>query len=392
MENNQGAATGGQGAQGAAAAAPVHEPHPLDMGINIQVEDDGQIDWDPGVAFNPGQQQPAQQPTGGQQPAGEEQNGAPGQPGEGGQTGGPEGGQGTQAPVIDFNDPLVQQVTQETTENPDDLIAKLKAQGYEVNKADDPMTEKTDQISQLNSKIQEAQNFLNKPVAERLQYGLRNKLQEEFKRSRREHLIGTPEFENELQEELENLNASGMIAQSNFLSVIDNDVKSFMQDLTGKKNSLQGEVDKVTRDRQAQNRQNLQKSLTGFVQGGFLGQEIQPDVAKRAYERITSGSLQKDVNSDHNLISKFALFLELEASLGEKLGQPSYGEGVHAAKEHLKNGDLSKTVQNPLDKAMRSGVGAGGTSQGVTNNVDGRFAGTPEKGQNVVDTAGGRFS
>lgn len=397
MENTgqQGATGQGQGAEGAnaqqqqgqGAAQQAPEVHPLDLGMDIPFEDEGFIDFSAPSAQEAGTGSEAGQQEAGQQQQGQGQ--AQGQGGQGAGEGNQGGGQGTNELKFDDN---TQGDTAGQEETPDELIAKLKAKGYEVQAPVDPLNQKQEQITQLDSQIAQAQAFLQKPEEERIKIGLADQLSRTYKAQGKEHLLKSEQFDSEFEAALQEIKEAGFIARTNFLNSVDQGVNAYLADLNGKKNTMENEVQTTTRDRQLKNRQNLQESIRNFHQSGFMGQEVSTDVAKRAYDRIVTGQLQKDVSSDHNLISEFALYLEMKAQLGEKLGQPNYGEGVKAAVDHIISGDQAQTAQNPLDKAMRAGAHAGRIQQGVPT-TDGRFqtTGTSKEGQNVVETAGSRF-
>lgn len=354
------------------------EKHVLDMGFDVQMEDDGYLGDDP--FFNPFAQEQGQEEI--QQQSQEDQEGD--QTGEASQ-------EGTGSDELIFEDVTNDEGEQEPDE--DELIQKLKAKGYNVEKPEDPSHEKTTQIKELDGRIQGAKDFLeNRSEEERIKIGAINELKSKYQKEKKAHLIDSEIFEEELNQFLAEIEHAGYVAKSAFLKGIDGEVKEYLRQLEGNKNKLQTELDQANREQMVQQRTALQESMKRFHKEGFLGQEVQPEVAKKAYDRIVSGQLQKDVSSNHDLISEFALYLELKANLAEQLGQPSYGEGVAAAKNHILNGDRSSASQNPLDNAMRSGKGAGNLSQGVPN-INGRFksASGNSTGENVVEEAG-RFS
>ena len=368
----------------------------MDMPFELQYEDEGQILDDAFLGFNQNQNQ---DPPEGGQGQGSQEGSDGGQGGEGGQA---EGGQGA-SNQIDWdgtgNQGQQQQGQQAQGEGKEktreEIIAELQAEGYDVKQPESQEAVKTREIQTLEGQLQEAKRFLAKPMSEVIKSGLFRDLSAHYKSQGREGEIDSDVFRAQLDQEVDRLENSSFVEQQTYYNQVKNGVNQYISGLEANKNKLEGEVTQAANDRSRQQRENLQTGLSQFVSGGYLGTEISPDIAKKAYQRVVSGSMQKELNSNHNLIAELALYLEMKPVLAKRLGQPSYGEGVKKTLDAIEKGDQSATSRSSLDTAMRSGQAPGGMNQGAISNTDGRFGGPKyaEQGQEAVEaSSGGRFA
>lgn len=259
---------------------------------------------------------------------------------------------------INFEEEQQQQQEGEKKElSEEEMIAKLQAAGHTISKK----TEENAQPSQLEEMKQHENtiNQINSFIAQDDEVvaaeQIRNDILKRYKREGKENSFDKEEFEVEVEAEVEALkNSPG--AMRVYADNVRRNAKDYLQTVQGKFDAIKTQVDTAHNEKIQNNRKVLQGALNTYNKDGFFKLPVDQEVAKKVYGDIVSGSLSKKINSDPALIAKFGLFLELEDKLLDKLGKPSYGEGVKDTFDQL-NGQESK--KDPLTQTMSAGNGGG---------------------------------
>lgn len=248
-----------------------------------------------------------------------------------------EGVEGDPLDDVDFGDELTKIHAQRESEeedkfNENDAIEKLKALGYNVDKASTPENEDKLEINRLNDLISRGNDFLNLSDLEVVKRKVKSDLSQKYIDSGRQHLIGTEDFENEFEEEMLDYEDNPKLLQM-FASNVRRDVRDNIKEYEEDKGKITNKITQREQQQLAQNRLKLQDSIKTMLgnKNGFLGIQLSVEDSKEIYNSITSGKFTKQVNSDPNLVAEFAAFIRFRDQIKERIGGPSFGEGVKAA-------------------------------------------------------------
>ena len=273
----------------------------------------------------------------------------------------------TEENTLDFNKKPEVAEGQKTEEQ---LIKELQEKGYDIKSpgASENIDTRSDEIKQLQFHISQGETLISQNDDSLIKEKFTDDLKRKYTTNKMEHLIGTEEFNLELEADIEELNEN----RFNKKIVADNirrDVSSYMNERKQKLENITGSIKAENQASANANREKLQSQFTNYHKEGFMGIDIPAHIAEETYRDVVSGEFNKKIKNDHDLVAQFALFTKLQETFAEKLGQPTYGEGVKAAFDQI-NKSGNNGVRNPL-AAMSSNNGGSG-AQGL-GGTDGRF-------------------
>lgn len=285
----------------------------------------------------------------------------------------PEGQANENAPAaLDFNR-KPQQQEQEGAQTQEQIIADLKSKGFDVTAPGGNQAQEDPRISesnQLKSELGQAQALLGQTDDVIIKEKFTDNLKRKYTNERRQHLIGSEEFNLEIEADIEELNQN----KFNKNIVADNirrDVQGYASQKEAKLQGINTAIQSENETKANENRTALQAQFTDFHKNGFMNVDIPANIAEEVYNDVISGKFNQEIKNDHNLVAQFALFTKLQKTFTDKLGQPTYGEGVKAAFDQFnKNGQQG--ARNPL--AQMSSSQAGNGNQGEGGSINGRFA------------------
>ena len=246
----------------------------------------------------------------------------------------------------------------------DKMIEKLKAKGFNVDKPEDidPSVEYKNKREVLSSRVENLKNFLKSDDDVIIKLGMTNELKALYHKENKAHLIGSEDFNEELEANLNDLNFTTR-------SVLLNNFKSQIQNVISKDENEIKELDIQERNRSTslikENRQKLGREFNKiFKNGQFLGVPLgDGSILKEAYNDVVNKRLDSKFN-DPQVVTEVALYLRLRDKLIENSGKGTYGEGVKSAFDAILKGDFSSVSKNPLvnavDKTGRDTSGAAG--------------------------------
>ena len=275
----------------------------------------------------------------------------------------PEAGQNAQAQNqeldIDFEDELTKNVNPsqpQNQENEEDLIKKLQEKGYKIEKegATSENKEEALEMERIDGLLNQANQFISQPDNVVVKEKLRSDLAKQYSQRGKQHLVGSEEFEIELEGEYSEYENNPAMTKL-FADNVRRDVKEVISQNEQQKNQIVAKREQAEQQKVAENRINLQNGIKAIASSneGFLGVKITPEVSKKIYNSVISGEFAKTVNSDPNLVAEFATYIEHREEIRKKLGGPSYGEGVKAAVDALL-GNNKDARTTPLTQAMTS--------------------------------------
>lgn len=341
----------------------------------IQNEDDGTIVFDEFNSNNSQQQNQSQQQNSQSQNQQQQQSSSE------------ENSSGEK--VIDFTKSLNPD-NSEGNKDDQEMIKLLKEKGYNIEKENEihPEEKHKDLLKDADVYIQQGEDFLKLNDDQIILQSEKNELSRIYKSSGKEHLIGSEEFNNELEANVAEITDNAGTKRIHAGNIRQN-IQGMIDKKKLEKESAEGEINTYNQKQLEANQQKLQESFQGIYKEGFLGLELSQEDVLAAYNMITDKKLSQKLNSNPGLVAKVALFLQKEEQISKIVGTPSYGEGVKAAIEAIsKQGAQSSS--NPITDGLRNSQAQSSQGSGNSNrfqsNVVGNQQKQPEKNTYVAGT------
>lgn len=234
----------------------------------------------------------------------------------------------------------------------DKLIKDLTAKGYVVNKQEEiPLDEQyREKLKLIDGVIEKANQFISLPNVEICREKIKTDKASFYRTTGRESLIGSEEFNIDVDAESERF-----IDDPAFAEIYANNVRREVKE--GILKSKQEEKDGVTKEinsaytsKITENKTNLQASLTKIYKEGFAGQKFSQEELNHVYKNVISGNFSKQVKDNPDALIELALIQAYkEKILGKTNGGPTYGEGVKAAVDALRG---KEATRSPLGVAI----------------------------------------
>lgn len=260
-----------------------------------------------------------------------------------------------------FDDEVKTTSTQDEL-NEEEIIAKLKEKGYDVAKKDAVPEDKKQEIElkRIDSFLEQANNFITQNDETVVKEKLKNDLAKSYIAKGKQHLIGTEDFEIDLEAEYSEYEDNATLRKL-YAENVRRDVKELIAKNESEKNKITQETEKEIQSRIAENKMKLQETIKDINKQGIFGLQVSVDAAKEIYKSVVDGSFTKAVNSDPSLVAEFATYLKYREDIKKTIGGPTYGEGVKAAVDALAGNEKTAT-KSPLTQAMNnaSSQGQGG--------------------------------
>ena len=215
-------------------------------------------------------------------------------------------------------------------EDTDALIAKLEAKGIKVQKPEESNEEVefNTKLQQAETAIKMANDFINLPDKEIVFEKIKNDLANKYHQVGRGNEIGQEQFQLELEAEMDQYDGNTAMLKI-YADNIRNTVKSnSLSKAVSEKEALVSERRTKIEGQIKQNDIKLKTAFNEFHTKSFFGIEVSKETAQEAFDYIKTGQLSKEIKQSPQLLAKVALFFKHEKEISEKLGSPTYGEGV----------------------------------------------------------------
>ena len=219
---------------------------------------------------------------------------------------------------------------EDAEEDTDALIAKLEAKGIKVQKPEESNEEVefNTKLQQAETAIKMANDFINLPDKEIVFEKIKNDLANKYHQVGRGNEIGQDQFQLELEAEMDQYDGNTAMLKI-YADNIRNTVKSnSLSKAVSEKEALVSERRTKIEGQIKQNDIKLKTAFNEFHTKSFFGIEVSKETAQEAFDYIKTGQLSKEIKQSPQLLAKVALFFKHEKEISEKLGSPTYGEGV----------------------------------------------------------------
>ncbi len=246
-----------------------------------------------------------------------------------------------------------------------ETIAKLTAAGYKVEKAEvvDENAETQKKLDFHKQNIDEATAFIQKDDKSIVTEKLKNDRADLYTNTGRGHLINSEEFNIEVEAELEaNYENSAILKmfaenlrnliKQNVIDKNDADRKRIVAEVENK-----GKLDIEERTKK------LDGSFDTIYKEGYLGLKFERQEVIDARNNVINGNFTNEIKNNPEILAKLALVYYQEQKLVDKVGQPTYGEGVANTYHQLNGGDKSNSKTSPAAAAQNMGSASQGTFQ-----------------------------
>lgn len=236
-----------------------------------------------------------------------------------------------------------------------DLIAKLQASGYKVEKSEvvDEDKKTTDLISFHESNIKQAEDFIRKDDRTIVFEKVKNDKADKYTATGRGHLINSEEFEIECEAEMDADydNASFLKMQADNIRAL---VKQNVIDRNAQeKEKIVVELENKTKVQIQEKQKKLDASFDTIYKEGFMGMKFDKETIIDARNKVINGKFTQDIKNNPEILAELALVYYQKEALIKKAGGATYGEGVAAAYHALNGGDKSKGPTSSMSAARQ---------------------------------------
>lgn len=233
----------------------------------------------------------------------------------------------------------------------------LKEQGFNVEKPDNnsPDHQENLEFERITGQINYAKDFLNKSDDEVIKEKVYTDLSKKYSDFGKGNLIGSEEFNDDVEMELEQISASS-VQKKMYADNIRNNVSSFLKGQEKAKEQIIQNREDRNMKAIAEKRRNLQSSIQNISKSKFLGLDVNPEQAQEVYNDITSGNFTKTINENPDLVAKFAFFIKNLESIENNLSGATYGEGVKATVDAIR-GNKAQQSRSPIHQALSNAQG-----------------------------------
>ena len=278
--------------------------------------------------------------------------------------------QGTPAPEpkVKFEDELVDKYSKKPNDGElsnEELIQKLQERGYSAPEKVEEKSEdfvENQELQRLNNELQNAENFLSKSDDEVVLLKSRDDIAKKYTSLGKAHLIGTEDFDIDVEAQVDEISVSET-QKKLFADNVRNGIENYKGTIEQQKSILNTKRQEKKDQAIAQNRLKLQGSIENIVSGGkFLGIDVNAEQAQAIYGEITSGEFTKTINSNPDLVAKFAFFIKNQEAIESAFGGATYGQGVKDAVSAIRDKG-SQTSKSPISQAINSSNAQGGTNR-----------------------------
>lgn len=268
---------------------------------------------------------------------------------------------------INFGEEVESEENKTVDLSDDELIERLKEKGFEVRKNEEsnPADSYLQERDRLEASISQVDHALQLPDEQLIVSKLRNDLADEYQRTGRQNEINSSDFNDEVQDQLDEMSD---MTRRLYLENIKEKLERFKLSHTTQLN----EINERERNRVNQivekNLNELNTSLTKIhKEGNFLGIPVSEKDLREVHADITSNKLSKVLSSSQEIIADVALFLKYRDQIKSSITGATYGEGVKAAVDALRNGQQSGS-RSPLATLIEKSERTDGSGNGKSFN------------------------
>lgn len=272
--------------------------------------------------------------------------------------------------VVVFDDNL-ETLEGETEE--DKIIKELTAKGYVVNKQEEvPIDQQfREKLQVIDSVISKANEFIALPNVEICKEKIRTDKANFYRTTGRESMIGSEEFNIDVDAEAERFVDDPAFAEI-YANNVRRDVREgILKQKQDEKEGITKEIDTVYNTKINENKSNLQASLNKKYKEGFAGQKFSQEELNVVYKNVISGNFTKQVKDNPDVLIELALFQMYKEKILGKVGGPTYGEGVKAAVDSFNGKDATRSPLGiAIDKSASANSRTGAYKRDWSDIVD----------------------
>lgn len=243
----------------------------------------------------------------------------------------------------------------------DKMISELKAKGYNVEKTDTDSVEKQfeTRLNHLDGLITQANDFIKQPHLAVVTEKVKTDKRTYYKSIGKEASVGSPEFNLEVEAELDRYKDDPVLTQI-YADNIRNEVRNgVLAKAVEDKQKLDSEIGEKIKEREAKTMESFQAAFKEHFEKGIMGVTFSNDQINEAYSFVLSGKLAQVTKDNPSILTELALIHLNRERFAEKLGGPTYGEGVRAAAAALTSDDKKRAH---LGTAVQKGSAGSGNS------------------------------
>lgn len=255
-----------------------------------------------------------------------------------------------------FSESLFQEGTEQQNNNPDaDVIAKLQASGYKVEKSEvvDEDEKIKKQLEFHDGNIRQAEEFIKKDDKSIVLEKIRNDKADKYTATGRQHLIGSEDFDIECEAEMD-----ADYENPSFLKMQADQIRQLIkanviERNAGEKNKIVGDIEAKTKTEILEKQKKLDATFDTIFKDGFMGTKFDKQVIIDTRNKVINGEFTKDIKNNPEILAELALVYYQKQALLEKAGGSSYGEGVAAAFHALNGDDKAKGPTSSMSAAKQ---------------------------------------
>lgn len=240
-------------------------------------------------------------------------------------------------------------------EDVDTLIEKLKAKGIEVKKPEEQTPEsevEKQKLERIDNFIKLAEDFMKQDDLSVIKDSLINEVSVKYERLGKKDLIGTEEFDLEVEMELSEYENNPRAAKS----FADNIRLNISEKINLNKNEKEKIINQKT---EAENLKKLEEkkiirdTISKFNNKKLFGIEANQEILQDVYNSIISNDIAKTVNSNPEILAEIAFYVKNRDTIKENFGKATFGEGVKAVVDEI-SGKNSQQTPSSLNNAMNT--------------------------------------
>lgn len=253
-----------------------------------------------------------------------------------------------------FSDTLFDDKSQNNLSNDIDqeVLEKLQQAGYELKKKDvvDENVEIQKKLDFIQKNIESAKEFVRLSDEKIVKEKVTNDFVDLYNQTGRGHLINTPEFEIEVEAEIDskysNPGVQKIYADNIRQTVQKNVIDRNTEDAN---NIIKKQEEKVLQQTQ-ETTKKLQSAFDNIHKNGFMNMKFKDEDLVSAYKNIVNGNFTKEIKESPEELAELAMYYYHKKTLKEQVLGPTFGQGVKTATE-IFDGKDSGGKGSPMEAA-----------------------------------------
>lgn len=242
---------------------------------------------------------------------------------------------------------------EEKEEDTQALIEKLKARGIEVKQPEEqtPQSEiERQKLNRIDGFIKLAEEFLQQDDISVIKDSLINEVTIKYERLGKKDLIGTEEFDTEVEMELSEYENNPRAAKS-FADNIRLSISEKINLNKAEKENINKSKIEAENLKRLEERKIIRDTISKFNKQKLFGIEATQEILQSVYNSIVSNDITKAVNSNPEILAEIAFYVKNRDSIKENFGKATFGEGVKSIVDEI-SGKNSQQSAASLSNAM----------------------------------------